>query len=191
MRYLIFPLIMLGSITLVSLSTAVADPYIGLGIGAAFYKADLTERGGGELDESSSGTASKLYGGYTFNNYFSTEVSIYNFAEASVGAVETAPGSGDFNSAEASMKGVGAYAVGIYPLNREVNVMAKLGVLNWDADLRVNNTSWTNHGTDVAFALAGSFAFTKELLATVEWEFFDSDNPELSMFSAGFKFIFK
>ncbi len=188
MRYFILPLIMLASITLVSLSTAVADPYIGLGVGAAFYKADLTELGGVELDESSSGTASKLYGGYAFNNYFSAEASIYNFAEASA-AFETGPGV--FNSAEASMKGVGAYAVGIYPLNREVNVMAKLGVLNWDADLRLNDTSRTNNGTDVAFALAASFAFTKELLATAEWEFFDSDNPELSMFSAGFKFIFR
>ncbi len=167
-------------------TTTEADPYIGLGIGAAFYKADLTGLGGEKLDES--GTGSKLYGGYSFNKYFAAEASIYNFAEASVGAVETSSG---FNSAEASMKGLGAYAVGIYPLNREVNVMAKLGVLSWDADLRVNNTSGTNDGTDVAFALAASFAFSRELLATAEWEFFDSDNPELSMFSAGFKFIFR
>ncbi len=185
MRYFVLPLIMLASI-----SSAVAEPYIGLGIGAAFYKADLTGLDGPELDESGSGTSTKLYGGYAFNKYFAVEASIYNFAEASVGAVETI-GSGDFNSAEVSMKGLGAYAVGSYPLNREVNIMAKLGVLSWDADLRVDNTSRTNDGTDVAFALAASFAFTQELLATVEWEFFDSDNPELSMFSAGFKFIFR
>ena len=191
MRYFILPLIMLVSTTLASISVAVADPYLGLGIGAAFYKADLTGLGGSELDESGSGTATKLYGGYSFNKYLAAEASIYNFAEASAGAIETSPGSNVFNTAEVSMKGLGAYAVAIYPLSREVNVMAKLGVLSWDADLSVNNTSATNDGTDAAFALAASFAFTKELLATAEWEFFDSGNPELSMFSAGFKFIFK
>ncbi|NOQ89760.1 MAG: hypothetical protein GQ549_02320 [Gammaproteobacteria bacterium] len=183
MRYFILPLIMLGSTTLASISIAVADPYIGLGVGAAFFKADLTGLGGGELDESSTGTATKLYGGYSFNKYFAAEASIYDFAEASAGSA--------VDSAEASMKGVGAYAVGIYPFNREVNIMAKLGVLSWDADLRVNNTSGTNDGTDVAFALAASFAFTRELLATAEWEFFDSDNPEVSMFSAGFRYNFR
>ena len=95
------------------------------------------------------------------------------------------------------MKGFGAYAVGMYPVTKKVNLMAKLGVLSWDADISakdgVNDIDFngTNDGTDVAFAVAASYAFTKELLVTAEWESFDSDNPELSMLSVGFKFIFK
>jgi hypothetical protein len=89
------------------------------------------------------------------------------------------------------MNGIGAYAVATYPVNRELNIMAKLGVLKWDADLRVNSTYGSNDGTDAAFAIAASFAFTKEWLATAEWEYFDSDNPELSMFSAGFRYNFR
>ena len=189
MRYFIHPLILTGVISVASTSVSVAEPYIGLGIGAAFYKADLTGLGDGELDES--GTGTKVYAGYSFNNYFSVEASIYNFAEASAGGLESSPGSGVFNSAEASMDGVGVYAAGIYPITREVNVMAKLGVLSWDADLRVNETSGSSDGTDVAVSLAASFAFTRELLATAEYEFFDSDNPELSMFSAGFRYNFR
>ena len=181
MRYFILPLIML-----VSTSVAVAEPYIGLGIGSAFYKADLTGLGGGELDDNSTG--SKLYGGYSFNKYFSLEASIYNFAEASIGGFDF---NGVSTSAAVEMKGIGAYAVGIYPLSKKINLIAKLGVLSWDADLRVNNTLVTNDGTDVAYALAASYGFTKELFATAEWEYFDSDNPELSMLSVGFKFIFK
>ena len=167
--------------------TANAEPYVGIGIGSASYKADLTGLGGGDLDDSSTGT--KLYGGYTFNENFAAEVTAYNFAEASIGAVEVSPGV--FASAAASMTGAGAYAVGIYPVSKKVNLVAKLGVLSWDADLRVNNTNGTNSGTDLAYALAASYGFTKELHVTAEWEAFDSDNPELSMLSVGFKFIFR
>lgn len=170
-------------------STILAEPYVGIGIGTAYYKADLTALGGGQLDED--GTGTKLYGGYAFNKYFAAEASVYNFAEASIGALETSPGSGTFVSAAASMKGVGAYAVGMYPVSKKVNLLAKLGMLSWDADIRVDNTTRTNDGTDAAYALAASYAFTKEFLATVEWETYDSDNPELSMLSLGFKFNFR
>jgi len=186
MRCIIISLMMVVT-SLSSVSIAVAEPYVGFGIGSASYKADLSSLGGGELDED--GTGTKLYGGYSFNKYFAAEASVYNFAEASVGAVETSPGT--FSSAAVSMKGVGAYAVGMYPVSKNVNLIAKLGVLSWDADLRVNTTEATNDGTDAAYALAATYAFTKELLVAAEWESFDSDNPELSMLSLGFKFIFR
>jgi OOP family OmpA-OmpF porin len=177
--------------TLLSATAALAGPYLGIGIGSASYKADLTGLGGGNIDDN--GTGSKLYGGYGFNKYFAAEAAIYNFAEASVGAVEVS--TGVFASGSVSMKGAGAYAVGMYPLSKKVNLMAKLGVLSWDADLQANtitatNTA-TNDGTDIAYALAASYGFTKELLVTAEWEFFDSDNPELSMLSLGFRFNFR
>jgi len=186
MRSLVISL-MLVSASLTSISMAVADPYIGFGVGTASYKADLTSLGGGELDDD--GTGTKLYGGYSFNKYFAAEASVYNFAEASIGAIEVSPGV--FASASVSMKGIGAYAVGMYPVSKNVNLMAKLGVLDWDADLQANNTKGENSGTDAAYALAASYAFTKALLVTAEWESFNSENPELSMLSVGFKFIFR
>jgi len=170
-------------------SPILADAYVGLGIGSASYDVDLSGIGGGDFEDN--GTGTKIYGGYAFNDYFAAEATYYNFAEASVGAVESSPGSGVFNSAKADMTGVGAYAVGMYPVSKEVNLMLKLGVLNWDADLKVNNTSGSNDGTDVAYAVAASYAFTKELLVTAEWEAFNTDNPEVSMLSLGFKFIFR
>ena len=161
--------------------------YIGVGVGSASYTADLTALGGGNFEDDSTGT--KFFAGYAFNKYFAAEASIYNFAEASIGAFEVSPG--NFVSASVSMKGVGAYAVGMYPVSKKVNLMAKLGVLSWDADLQANTTTGTNSGTDAAYAIAASYGFTKELLVTAEWESFDSDNPELSMLSIGFKFIFR
>lgn len=77
MRYLMVSLFMLMVIT----KSASAEPYIGFGVGAAFYKADLSTFGAGEFKENSTGT--KLYGGYSFNKYFAAEATIYNFAEMS------------------------------------------------------------------------------------------------------------
>ena len=184
MKFFIVPLLV--SLAVVA-THVVAEPYVGFGVGSASYKANLTSLGGGQFDDN--GTGTKLYGGYGFNKYFAAEVAIYNFAEASVGALEVSPGT--FASGEVSMKGIAAYAVGMYPLSKKFNIMAKLGVLNWDADLKVNNTTTSNDGTDLAYALAASYAFTKEFLIMAEWESFETDNPELSMFSLGFKFIFR
>lgn len=174
---------------LAAATTVIADPYVGIGIGKASYDVDLTALGGDKHDDS--GTGTKLYGGYAFNKYFAAEASVYNFAEASIAAFETSPGGPVVTDAAVSMKGVGVYAVGMYPVSKNVNLMAKLGALSWDADLQANNNTGTNDGTDLAYALAVSYGFTKELLVTAEWEAFDSDNPELSMLSVGFKFIFR
>ena len=89
------------------------------------------------------------------------------------------------------MNGVGAYAVGMYPVSKKVNLVAKLGMLRWDADLTVNNSTASNDGTDAAYALAASYAFTKELLLVAEWEWFNTDNPQVSLLSAGFRFNFR
>ena len=178
------------SLLLSGVSNAVmADVYVGMGIGSASYNVDLTALGGGNFEDSSTGT--KLYGGYSFNKFIAAEVAAYNFADASVGALETSPGSGTFVSAEAGMKGAGAYVVGIYPVTKKVKLMARLGMLNWNAELRFNNISGGNDGNDIAYAFAASYGLTKEFLVTAEWESFDSDNPALSMLSVGFMFIFK
>ena len=181
---------LLAAITLIfAASVAVAEPYIGIGIGSADYDLDFSLLGGGRVEDS--GTGTKLYGGYSFNKYFAAEAAYYNFAEASIGAVETSPGSGTFVSASASMKGFGAYAVGVYPVSKKFNLMAKLGMLSWDADLSVNNNAGSNSGSDPAYAVAASYAFTKELLVTAEWESFNTDNPEVDMLSLGFRFNFR
>jgi len=177
------------AITTVFSMQANADPYIGIGIGSATYKVDFTTLGGGSLEKD--GTGTKFYGGYKFNKYFSAELSAYNFAEASVGSLETSPGSGVFVSAAAEMKGLGAYAVAMYPVSKKFSIMAKAGVLSSDADLQVNSTTAGNSGSDIAYAVAASYAYTKELLAIAEWESFDTDNPELSMISVGFRFYIR
>ena len=189
-RVISYPASVLILLATVLVNPVIADPYIGIGVGSAKYKVDLGDLNSGSNFEDD-GTGTKFYGGYAFNKYYAAEATYYNFAEASVGALETEPDSGNFVSASAKMTGFGAYAVGMYPVSKSVNLMAKLGVLNWDADLSFNNLSGTNSGTDLAYGIAASYAFTKEFLAVAEWESFESDNPEVSMLSIGFKFIIK
>jgi OOP family OmpA-OmpF porin len=182
--------IIIATVILLLASTkAWTDPYIGASVGSAAYDVDLSAFNTGSFDDSSTGT--KLYGGYSFNKYFAAEAGFYNFAEASAGAIESAPDSGEFHSGDASVDGIAVYAVGNWPLNKDATLMAKLGALNWDADLTVDDTSGSNDGTDVAFSIGASYAFTKEVHGVLEWEYFDTDNPELSMFSAGFRFVFR
>ena len=169
-------------------STTSAEAYLGLSAGSTAYTVDFSGLGGGNFDDSATGT--KIYGGYSFNDYFALEAAYYNFAEASVGAFELEPGGTPISMA-ASAKGFGGYAVGMYPINKKFNLMAKLGMVNWSADLEVNNVSGSNDGNDVAYGLSASYAFTRQLLAVAEWETFNSDNPELSLFSVGFRFNFK
>mgnify|MGYP001818607730 CR=1 FL=1 len=166
-----------------------ADPYFGVSVGQSEYKVDLTPVGGSSFDDD--GTSTKFYGGYAFNKYFAAEATFYNFAEASIGAIETSPGSGNFVSASADMIGGGIYAVGMYPVTKKFNLMAKLGALGWSADLELNNDQVENKDRDLAYGIAASYGFTREVQVVAEWESFDSDNPEVSMFSLGFKFIIK
>jgi hypothetical protein len=161
--------------------------YVGFGVGTAMYKADPSKTGSDTLEED--GTGTKLYMGHAYNDYFAFELAAYNFAEASVGAYEVSPG--NFVSAAVSMRGAALYAVGMYPVSREFKLMAKGGIMTWNADLRVDDTTVTNDGDDLALGVAASYAFTSELSAVAEWETVNSQNPELSMLSLGFLFNFR
>ena len=161
--------------------------YVGFGVGTATYKADPSKSGSDSFEED--GTGTKLYMGHAYNDFFAFELAAYNFAEASVGAYETSPG--NFVSAAVSMRGAALYAVGMYPVSREFKLMAKGGIMTWNADLRVDATTATNDGDDLAYGVGASYAFTRELLAVVDWETVNSQNPELSMLSLGFLFKFR
>ena len=181
---------MLALLAGLAASPAYADSrgmYVGFGVGTATYKVDPSNSGSDTFEED--GTAIKLYMGHAYNDFFAFELTAYNFAEASVGAYETSPG--NFVSASASMRGVGLHAIGMYPLSREFTLTAKAGIVAWSADLSVGTTTASNDGDDLAYGVGASYAFTRELLAVAEWEAINSDNPELAMWSLGFKFNFR
>jgi len=181
MKFFVLTLLLLSSVV----TNAVASPYIGFGIGSTQYDVDLTSLGGGTFDDS--GTGTKIYAGYSFNDYVAAELAYYNFAEASVSTTVLNVTA----NASAEAKGIAAYAVASYPVSKKIKLAVKLGVLDWNADLRVNNRSASTDGTDLAYGILASYAFTKQLNIVAEWESFETDSPELALFSVGFKFDFK
>lgn len=180
-------LALLAGLTASLAANADRGMYVGFGVGTASYEADPSKSGSDTIEED--GTGTKLYMGHAYNDYFAFELTAYNFAEASVGAYEISPG--NFVSASVRMKGAGLYAVGMYPVSREFTLVAKGGIVAWNAEMHVDADTVTNDGDDLAFAVAASYAFTRELLAVAEWETINSKNPELSMLSLGFLFKFR
>jgi len=194
MRLIISILLLLVISILEGIATVgYAAPYIGFGIGSVHYKADMTSLGGGQVDDNSTGT--KIYAGYTFNKYIAAELAAYKFSEASVDGIVTSINGVIVNNipVHATVKSTGyaAYAVANYPLSKKINLSAKLGVLQWRADLRVNNKTSGNSGSDLAYGLQASYNFTRQLAGVAEWEGFNSANPDLSLFSVGMRFNFK
>lgn len=168
---------------------ATADPYLGFGVGSSDITVDLTALGGGEFEDSS--TATKLFAGYGFNQYIAAELAYYNFAEASVGGQETAPGSGQFVSASAEMSGFALSAVGSYPLGKHALIFARAGMMNWDADISLGTSKASNDGTDALLGLGAAYEISKGLLVQAEWETVQSDNPEVDVLSIGMTFRFR
>lgn len=160
-----------------------AQSYVGIGWGPSMVKAELG--GGATLDESSSGT--KLFTGYRFNRHIAVEAAFFNIARASVGQiiVNNTP-----VSASAEMQGVAIYGVGLYPLSKKSDIYLNLGVVDWDADVRVNDVTAQSDGTDILIGVGAAFAFTRNVAVFAEWDRFNSDNPELSMLGFGFRFSF-
>ena len=176
--------VFLFALSLTLLSTGVhAQSYVGLGWGPSNVKADLGS--GATLDENSSGT--KLFTGYRFNKYIAVEAAFFNIAEASVGQVIV---NNTLVSASTDMQGIAVYGVGLYPLSKKADVYINLGVVDWDADVRVNNTTAQSDGTDVLYGVGAAYAFTRNVAVFAEWDGFNSDNPELSMLAFGFRFSF-
>ncbi len=192
---LIISILLLPVISIVGgmVTAGYAATYIGFGIGSVHYKTDLTSLGGGQIDDN--GTGTKIYGGYTFNKYIAAELAAYNFSEASVNGVVSNINGGPVNNipfhATVKSTGYAAYAVANYPLSKKVTLAAKLGVLQWSADLQVNNKTASSSGTDLAYGLQASYNFTRQLAGVAEWEGFNSANPKLSLLSVGLRLNFK
>ena len=178
--YLLLALLLAYSVT------ASANGYLGFGFGTTSVKADLASLGGGSIDESTG--MSKLYAGYRLNRYVSAEAAWFNLASVSVAQVGSGPNA---VSGSVDMSALGIYGVATVPLARRTYFLVKAGGAGWDADLQRDATTATADGFDAFYGLGLSYGFTKNLAVTADWEVINSPNPDLSVFSLGFKWEFK
>ena len=180
LRFLSLPVLLVCSFAVY------ANGYIGFSIGDTSVKADLTSLGGGSLDETT--MFARFYGGYRFNKYVSLEGAYFSLAQASVSQLGTPP---DDVSGAVDMKALGIYGVAFVPLSKRIEASVKAGGASWDADLTRDNTTASADGFDALYGLGISYAFTKQLKGTADWDVIDSPNPEFSTLSLGFKWEFK
>ena len=171
---------------LVSSTSAYASGYVGLGYGNTSVKADLSDLGGGIIDDSTA--LAKFYGGYQFNKYLALEGGFYSLAQVRVGSVDTGSGA---VSGSVDMKAFGISGVATAPLTKSIRAYVRAGAVVWDADITRDTTTAGADGTDALYGLGASYNFTQAFAVTADWEVIDSPNPEFSTFSLGFKWDFK
>ena len=128
-----------------------------------------------ELDDS--GLAWKLFGGYEFNDFFSSEIGYTDLGDARASFVATAPTAAVIN-AEAEASAFTAFIVGTYLFNRELGVFGRLDAAYWSVDgtaaATVGGTTVTasadDDGIDFLFGLGAQYNFSEQVGLRLEWE---------------------
>ena len=142
--------------------------YIGGGIGQSYVEEDDV-LGSEDFDEED--FAFKAFGGYRFHENFATEVDYLDFGEPDddILGIDT----------EIDLYALALFGVGVLPVSDQFELFAKLGVAYWDAEVDASafgiSVSDDEDGTDLAYGLGASFAFTDQFAVRAEYEGIDVD----------------
>lgn len=154
-----------------------AGPYLGAGIGHAKLDNDTLDW----LDDIGASTddtdvSYKLFAGYQFNPYFAVEAGYIDFGSF------TASGSdgGDSANLKLGVEGFTAALVGKLPIQSGFSVYGKLGMIAWDADLKLNATiqgqsfheTGGEDGTDPFYGIGAEYV-VNQIVMRAELERYD------------------
>lgn len=150
---------------------ALAAPpiYIGGSIGQSYVEENNVLAGEDFEDED---FGFKVFGGYRFHKNFAVELDYLDFGETddNILGIDT----------ELDIYAVALYGVGILPLSEQFELFVKLGAASWDAEADASfmgiSVSDDEDGTDLAYGLGASFAFTDQFAVRVEYEEIDVDD---------------
>ena len=160
-----------------SLSTAVlaAPPfYVGAGIGQSYVEENDVSPGE-DFDDEEFGY--KAFAGYQFHKNFAVELDYLDFGEP------------DENISGVDLKIEDLYAVALYgvgklPLSEQFELFVKFGAAYWEGDAKASvmgaSASSSEDGTELAYGLGASYAFTDQYAVRVEYEEIDVDSDDLS-----------
>jgi hypothetical protein len=156
--------------------------YIGASVGQSSTEYEQSFEGE-DFDFDASATGYKAIAGWRFLDWLAVEA---NYVDL---------GSGDDNVLGAKIKsdvsGVSLAAVGFVPLG-PVDLFARVGAINWDADLEAPGLgiSGSDDGTDLAYGLGAQFRVWS-LSLRAEYERFDiSDAENVDLVSVGVTWTF-
>ena len=124
----------LAALALTASMAARADVQPGFYLGAGFGTTKLNDDSFDGVDLDDSDTGFKVFGGYSFNQYFAVEATYFDFGEAS-GSFDDFGGTTKF---DVGVSGFAASAVGTLPVSDMFSLFARLGYASYDVDAHVN-----------------------------------------------------
>ena len=138
----------------------------------------------------------KLFGGYRFTQNIAIEAGYVDFGEYT-GKVNTIIGT---VKAKAEVSGFTAHIVGTLPLHERISLIARLGTIYADVDVKGSAGGFNAHGDDQSFSFAGGVgaevAITEQLFARAEYELFkdlgdDDETGESDIYLASASLVFR
>jgi len=155
--------------------------YLGASLGQGGVQADQ-QIDDFDLDFDASSLGFKLIGGWRFIDWLAVEANYVDLgtADDKVQGVEV----------ESDVSGVSASAVGFLPVG-PVDLFARVGAINWDADLDVSGFSGkiSDDGTDLTYGIGAQFRVWS-LSIRGEYEIFDLGDADVDLISIGVTWTF-
>jgi Outer membrane protein beta-barrel domain len=149
--------------------------YVGAGIGDATVEVD-------DVDFDASDTAFKVFGGYSFNQYFAVELTYFDGGSPSEDFSEF----GVNGSVEAEIDGLNASMVGRIPVGDSFSLFGKLGFASYDvtATARAGNVSASEDGSDedISYGIGAAMGFG-QFEVRAEYEAIDVSGGNFSVLS--------
>jgi OOP family OmpA-OmpF porin len=173
---------------------AAGGGYAGAAFGQSTYDIDDTGLTATSRDET--GNALKLYGGYAFNQNWGVEGGYANLGTMRNVYTESGINVGT------TVKSYSVYVAGTgtLPLNDQFSLFGKLGLTTNHASISATATGSGGSATvsdsdskaSTMFGIGASYAFTKNLALTMEYENFgkSAEDVETQMWSLGVRFKF-
>jgi OmpA-OmpF porin, OOP family len=164
-----------------------ADSQPGFYAGASVGKAKVEDDGFGfDADD----TAFKVFGGYSFNQYFGVEASYFDGGKADdrVGLFGTTA------KVEADITGFNLSAVGRLPLGEAFSLFAKVGYASYDLD--VTASAGTIRDTvdagdeDLSYGVGAAFNLGESFELRAEYEAVDVSGGDFNVISIGAAYKF-
>ena len=178
------------SLILIAVNTSVYAEqsfYAGASIGQSYVEENNVLAGEDFDDEE---FAFKAFAGYRFHKNFAVELDYLDYGEPEDNIL-------GIDTEIDDLYAVAIYGVGILPLTEKFELFVKLGAAYWDGEAKasvmgVSATSDEN-GTELAYGLGASFAFTDKFALRAEYEEIDIDSDDLTtlgMLTIGGEFRF-
>ena len=188
----------------VSISHASEGFYFGVNLGQASYDVALDDAAilddgslfSADLDDTD--TSLSLTLGYQLTPNLSLEGGYIDLGEFAFNA--TSDGSGFLYPA--GPVGIKVEADGLFfdikgqlPLNEQFSLYGKLGLLKWDADLKLSlsigsGSGNVDDGSDVFFGVGGLFNINNNWALSVDYTLYELEDLDVDVFSVGVQFGF-